>query len=977
MEFNENRINKILFLYYSRQDIGKAIFDFSEDRECIASYMMKYFGKRPDFFQYKSDILEQVKKGATSFHCSEELWDEPSEVSTELSRKELNNLRKGWDLLLDIDSPYLEYSKIYARLIVNLLKFHGIENLGVKFSVSGDTPILIQNKNHISLLPISKAISLFKKGENIRILSLNKDKKLKFSKVYDSLEHKDILYEIKHSQSTIPLKATGHHSVFIWDKGGVIQKKVTELKKGNFLISYNSLKNPFESYKLQIINKFKFAKNQHSKKIITKKIKVTKELMRLIGYFLAEGHVTNIINQIGFSFNRNEIEYIKDVKNLLSSITQRKISIKHPNLNSTQILIHSKEWANFFDTYCGKKKNKHVPSFVFKTPKELFLELLKGYLKGYISEEGYKTGKYEIVVKSVSKRLITEMVWLCKLNNISCTLSWEKSKSHLLPQGNMFKESLVYMLRIPKSELENSEFYVKRNKFSPFAGDKVFPIDGLREVYKQIKPKMFNHHKSEQMTLKKKRANLNRIKKVLKWFNDFKSIELNSNSKKILSNYEDLFNSDISVIEIKEIIKKEKESVYDVSVEETEAFFGNYYPVLLHNSGNKGFHIIVPWRAFPKEVYGMQTKNMFPEWPKLICQYLTETLREKLTDEILENESLSEIAKKIGKKKEDLIITECLSCNRPAKKANLVTWSCPYCKTERIMPQKNKRIPKCPDCKRELIQKLREEIYVCDFCNITSKSNPNMFSKTRTKTESLIEADLVLVSSRHLFRMPYSLHEKTALSSMVIDKDKIRDFQIKDANPFKAEIKNFYPKPKINEAKELLLQVLDWKENQERKQDFLKEQGEILSKSKFQFESKKNSISKGTKSKYQKILIDNPSDEIFPPCIKNLLRGIKDDGRKRALFILINFFKSLGLNEVELEKRINLWNDKNYQPLKKGYIQSQLNWYKKNRTRLPPNCDKSNYQDLNICHPDQLCRQIKNPLNYSVKRFFKSINKFK
>ena len=972
MEFNENRINKILFLYYSRQDIEKAIFDFSGDRECIASYMMKYFGKRPDFFQYKSDILGQVKQGATSFHCSEELWYEPSEVSTDLSRKELNNLRKGWDLLLDIDSPYLEYSKIYARLIVNLLKFHGIENIGVKFSVSGDTPILIQNKDQISLLPISKAILLFKKGKNIKILSLDKDKKLKFSKVYDSLEHKDTLYEIKHSQSTIPLKATGYHSVFIWDKGDAIQKKVTELKKGDFLISYNSLKNPFESYKLQIMNKFEFAKNQHSKKIITKKIKVTKELMRLIGYFLAEGHVTNIINQTGFSFNRNEIEYIEDVKNLLSTITQRKISIRHPNPNSTQILIHSKEWANFFDTYCGKKKNKHVPPFTFKAAKELFLELLRGYIRG----DGYKTGKYGIVVKSVSKKLITEMVWLCKLNNISCTLFWEKSKSHPSPQGNMFKESLVYILRIPKSELENLEFNIKRNKFSPFAGDKVFPVDGLREVYKQIKPKMFNDHRPEQMTLKKKRANLNRIKKVLKWFNDFKSIEPNSDSKKILSNYEDLFNSDISVIEIKEIIKKEKEIVYDVSVEETEAFFGNYYPVLLHNSGNKGFHIIVPWGAFPKEVYGMQTKDMFPEWPKLICQYLTETLREKLADEIFENENLSEIAKKIGKKKEDLIITECLSCHRPVKLKDLVTWSCFYCKTDRTMLQKNKRIPKCPDCKRELIEKFREKIYVCDFCDINSKSNPDMFSKTRAKTESLIEADLVLVSSRHLFRMPYSLHEKTALSSIVIDKDKIKDFQIKDANPFKAEIKNFYPKPKINEAKELLLQVLDWKEHQEKEQDFLKEQGAAISKLKGSSSPKKANPKKAN-SKYQKILIDNPSDEIFPPCIKNILKGIKDDGRKRALFILINFFKSLGLNEVELEKRINLWNDKNYQPLKKGYIQSQLNWYRKNTTILPPNCDKSNYQDLNICHPDQLCRQIKNPLNYSVKRFFKSINKFK
>jgi len=38
---------------------------------------------------------------------------------------------------------------------------------------------------------------------------------------------------------------------------------------------------------------------------------------------------------------------------------------------------------------------------------------------------------------------------------------------------------------------------------------------------------------------------------------------------------------------------------------------------------------------------------------------------------------------------------------------------------------------------------------------------------------------------------------------------------------------------------------------------------------------------------------------------------------------------------------------------------------------MPPNCDKNHYKDLNICQPDSLCRKIKNPLNYAVKKFFK------
>ena len=37
-----------------------------------------------------------------------------------------------------------------------------------------------------------------------------------------------------------------------------------------------------------------------------------------------------------------------------------------------------------------------------------------------------------------------------------------------------------------------------------------------------------------------------------------------------------------------------------------------------------------------------------------------------------------------------------------------------------------------------------------------------------------------------------------------------------------------------------------------------------------------------------------------------------------------------------------------------------------------PNCDKTHYKDLNLCYPDELCRQIKNPVNYAVKKYFKN-----
>ena len=138
----EQRINSIKSLYYSKPEVQRAIFDFSSNREVVPRYF-EGFGKRPDSLQYPGDIFPMVQRGATSFHCSIELWQDSLSLSTGQTREQLNNLRIGWDFLIDIDSKYLDYSKISAELIVNFLKFHGIKNIGVKFSGSKGMYIII------------------------------------------------------------------------------------------------------------------------------------------------------------------------------------------------------------------------------------------------------------------------------------------------------------------------------------------------------------------------------------------------------------------------------------------------------------------------------------------------------------------------------------------------------------------------------------------------------------------------------------------------------------------------------------------------------------------------------------------------------------------------------------------------------------------------------------------------------------------
>lgn len=276
-------------------------------------------------------------------------------------------------------------------------------------------------------------------------------------------------------------------------------------------------------------------------------------------------------------------------------------------------------------------------------------------------------------------------------------------------------------------------------------------------------------------------------------------------------------------------------------------------------SGSKGFHLLVPWKAFPKKVGEMKTLDMFPQWPRIILKYLSAQIKEPLIDVV----------------------------------SNL----------------------------------LKQSKYIKDF-----------------EAPKEVMPDLILVSPRHLFRAPYSLHEKTALASIVVNPLEVKDFDIKDADPMKAKIKNFMPDARENEAKELLIQSLDW----------------------YKQHQKQTNKDQQVKRDFKPIKLDKLSDKNFPPCVKNILKGLAD-GQHRALFALINLFRSVGMDKDELEKRIYNWNKQNRPPIKQGYIKNQLDWNFKRKSLMPSNC-KEFYQGIGVCQPDSFCKLIKNPVNYVIRK---------
>mgnify|MGYP001489022678 CR=1 FL=1 len=305
-------------------------------------------------------------------------------------------------------------------------------------------------------------------------------------------------------------------------------------------------------------------------------------------------------------------------------------------------------------------------------------------------------------------------------------------------------------------------------------------------------------------------------------------------------------------------------------------------------SGNKGFHIGVPFEAFPEKIKETNTSTLFPDAPRRIAFYIKEMIKKQLSNKIMEHEG-NDFSKIVKKTKEN--------------------------------PEKIK-------------YKVKDD-YGTEIIHLDA--------------EPFLNIDTILISSRHLFRMPYSLHEKSGLASIPIDPDKVLEFDKTQADPKKIKVSKFRFLDKENiikgEAAKLLTQALDFT---------------IVKEDEIKTETKQHNEIKSALP-----------EDFFPPCIKLFNKGLAD-GRKRALFILINFLTSVGWDYEKTESYLKEWNKKNEEPLRDSYLLGQLRYHKQQKKKiLPPNCSNTMYYvDIGTCKPDNLCAKIKNPVNYSQRKTF-------
>jgi len=112
-----------------------------------------------------------------------------------------------------------------------------------------------------------------------------------------------------------------------------------------------------------------------------------KNLMRLSGYYLAEGstYFSGKKYAVQFALNEKEKEYIEDIRNLMVSIFKTSRGTVHQNFytgKGIQLIFCSKTAHKFLKQFGQGAPNKKIPWWVFDLPKDYLTELIKGFWQG-------------------------------------------------------------------------------------------------------------------------------------------------------------------------------------------------------------------------------------------------------------------------------------------------------------------------------------------------------------------------------------------------------------------------------------------------------------------------------------------------------------------------------------------------------------------------------------------------------------------
>jgi hypothetical protein len=184
-------------------------------------------------------------------------------------------------------------------------------------------------------------------------------------------------------------------------------------------------------------------------------ITITKDFCRLLGYYVAEGSVSNYGKGYStrFSFNKNETNHINDVCQILKSIGINYYITTQNNV--THIGVKSTPFSLFIsDTLgCGRNsKTKSLPEFIYFASRKKKEEFLCGYFRG----DGSFMPEIGLVQVGTASRLLAAGLDILLLSMGFVMALSEGIHSASVIQGRMIRGGTIYSLLSKKETQYNN-----------------------------------------------------------------------------------------------------------------------------------------------------------------------------------------------------------------------------------------------------------------------------------------------------------------------------------------------------------------------------------------------------------------------------------------------------------------------------------------------------------------------------------------
>lgn len=483
-------------------------------------------------------------------------------------------------------------------------------------SVSWDTPILVREKDKIQLMPIGKIVDKYyapseerlpKAVKDIEVLTLD-GYKATFKPVRYVLRHwADEIYRVKYLGGEI--RATGSHSVYVLDEEtlGIRAKPVSELKKGDLLVSFrkrvcreeypeidvvrilasskntivdnipNDLKtklginkNPLpisEFYHLahkHVYHDTLRVRKRNSFKSIPAKLRLDEDLAFVFGLYLADGCVKyGRGGKIVFSLGKNEKEIY--LNRLLRVIREKFNDSPYIEDRGSYLLIeyNNRILSELFARLCGKKRGeKKIPDHLWYAP----YSVISAFIEGLSADARRKTKRpNQLQIIQKNKEIIVQLAWLARLGGYNVRLNIEK--------GGYWNLTIA-----------------KNGSKSPIGLG--IPVATLKRIYSKLKSSSMPYQFTDVLTRKDRRQrfiSINRATKIIEWMIEHRCEEPDKETGIILERLKSYFDGEVVVHPVKEVLREEYNGyVYDISIPGNEAFFGGVNPILLHNTGHGG-----------------------------------------------------------------------------------------------------------------------------------------------------------------------------------------------------------------------------------------------------------------------------------------------------------------------------------------------------------------------------------------------------